>query len=224
MRYPAAHKAETRAKILAAAGTLFRRDGFHAAGVDKVMQEAGLTAGGFYAHFPSKEALLAEALVHAARAAGEMREGGLENSCGAEWLEGVIGRYLSPEHRAHPEAGCPLASLAPEIGRAGAAPRQAFEAVLRQQIKRVQSQLAASGGQVDDRHALAVLALCVGGLVLARGVLDESFADQILTACREMAIGSLRSVADGTGCEGGVPASSARGRSSGQPSAEGQCP
>ena len=66
MRYAADQKAKTRARIVAAAGRVFRREGYHAAGVDKVMAEAGLTAGGFYAHFDSKQALLAEALEHAA--------------------------------------------------------------------------------------------------------------------------------------------------------------
>ena len=70
MRYPAGHKEQTRAKILQAAGKVFRREGYHAAGVDKVMEEAGLTAGGFYAHFASKEALLAETLAPAAAEAG----------------------------------------------------------------------------------------------------------------------------------------------------------
>ena len=73
MRYTPDHKEKTRARILESAATVFRRQGYHATGVDKVMEEAGLTAGGFYAHFPSKDALLAEALEHyAAKASGKL--------------------------------------------------------------------------------------------------------------------------------------------------------
>ena len=77
MRYPPGHKDETRRKILEAAATVFRRQGYHAGGVDQVMREAGLTAGGFYAHFPSKEALFAETLPHAAPDVGRSRKLGL---------------------------------------------------------------------------------------------------------------------------------------------------
>ncbi len=76
MRYAPDHKAKTRGKILAAAGRVFRRLGYHAAGVDRVMEEAGLTSGGFYAHFESKEALLAEAIAHSAhRSPNEVSHG-----------------------------------------------------------------------------------------------------------------------------------------------------
>ena len=83
MRYAPGQKEKTRARILEAAGKVFRRRGYHAAGVDEVMEEAGLTAGGFYAHFASKQALLAEALVQAAVETGRRRDAGLEDLPGA---------------------------------------------------------------------------------------------------------------------------------------------
>ena len=89
MRYPAGHKEQTRAKILRAAAKVFRREGYHAASVDKVMEEAGLTAGGFYAHFGSKEALLAETLAPAAAEAGVPLDKDLEG------VEGPRGYRLS---------------------------------------------------------------------------------------------------------------------------------
>src|SRR5208337_3926131 len=92
MRYPAGHRERTRAKILRAACRVFRRQGYHAAGVDKVMEEAGLTAGGFYAHFASKEALLAEALAPAA--AGALRDEPIEHLTGRAWAEAFVERYL----------------------------------------------------------------------------------------------------------------------------------
>src|SRR5437764_10554084 len=110
MRYPAGHKEQTRVKILRAAGKVFRRLGYHAAGVDKVMEEAGLTAGGFYAHFDSKQELLAEALTCAGAEAGRRHAAALEGLSGGEWLEAFLGRYLSVEHRGKWEEGCPLAA------------------------------------------------------------------------------------------------------------------
>src|SRR5580700_8650326 len=103
MRYSLGHKEQTRAKILQAAGKVFRREGYHAAGVDKVMEEAGLTAGGFYAHFGSKEALLAEALAPAAAEAGVPRDKDLEGITGRAWAEAFVERYLSPSHRLRTE-------------------------------------------------------------------------------------------------------------------------
>src|SRR5271167_2520013 len=114
MRYAAGHREQTRAKILRAAGKVFRRQGYHASGVDKVMQEAGLTAGGFYAHFDSKQTLLAEAIGVAAADIGERRESALAGLSGSEWLNVFLERYLSMSHRCALERGCPFAALISE--------------------------------------------------------------------------------------------------------------
>src|SRR3954465_3034223 len=111
MRYAPDQKEKTRAKILEAGGKVFRRQGYHASGVDKVMEEAGLTAGGFYAHFDSKQALLAEAVTCAAAEATGKIESGLEELSGKEWLEAFLARYLSPQHVRVPGDGCPLVAL-----------------------------------------------------------------------------------------------------------------
>jgi len=103
MRYAAGHREQTRARILRAAGKVFRRQGYHAAGVDKVMEEAGLTAGGFYAHFASKEALLAETLAPAA--AGALCSEPIEHLTGRAWAEAFVERYLGPAHLIKTEDG-----------------------------------------------------------------------------------------------------------------------
>src|SRR3954465_14142265 len=99
MRYAPDQKEKTRAKILEAGGKVFRRQGYHAAGVDKVMEEAGMTAGGFYAHFDSKQTLLAEALACAGAEVGGRHEAALEGLSGEGWLEAFFARYLSMAHR-----------------------------------------------------------------------------------------------------------------------------
>ena len=122
MRYSPDHKEKTRARILESAATVFRRQGYHATGVDKVMEEAGLTAGGFYAHFASKDALLAEALEHYATKNTGKFEGGQKDASDREQVKAIVDRYLTASHRRHPERGCPLPSLAAEVARAGKAP------------------------------------------------------------------------------------------------------
>ena len=185
MRYAAGHKERTRAKILQAAGKVFRREGYHAAGVDKVMEEAGLTAGGFYAHFGSKEALLAEALAPAAAEAGVPRDKDLEGITGCAWAEAFVERYLSPSHRLRTEDGCPLPALVSEVARADAPVKASFEAIIRALAARLQGQV---GADLTEDRALAIIALCVGGLGVARSVQDADFGERILAACRDLAM------------------------------------
>ena len=183
MRYAAGHREQTRAKILRAAGRVFRRQGYHAAGVDDVMAEAGLTSGGFYAHFASKEALLAETLAPAAD--GPLPAESARQLTGHEWVEAFVKGYLSPGHLTNIENGCPLPALASEVARAGGSVKASFEANVRSLATRLQGQ---AGDEISPDRALAVLALCVGGLALARSVNDQMLAKRILKACCEMAL------------------------------------
>src|SRR5947207_10236932 len=116
MPWSSTHKTETRERILHAAASAFRAEGVAAIGVGDVMGRAGLTHGGFYAHFSSKEQLVAEALRHASgqttRRFDETAEAG-----GADALRAVIDRYLNAAHVAHPEWGCVIAALGPEAAR-----------------------------------------------------------------------------------------------------------
>jgi TetR/AcrR family transcriptional regulator, transcriptional repressor for nem operon len=188
MRYAPGHKEQTRAKILQAAGKVFRREGYHAAGVDKVMEEAGLTAGGFYAHFKSKEALLAEILAPAVSEAGAQRFRDLDGITGRAWVEAFIERYLSPSHIHRIEDGCPLPALVSEVARTGPQVKASFEEIVRSLAVRLGGQ--ACEGLTEDR-ALAIIALCVGGLGVARSVQDEDLAARILAACRDLAKAEL---------------------------------
>jgi TetR/AcrR family transcriptional regulator, transcriptional repressor for nem operon len=191
MRYAAGHKEKTRANIVKAAGKVFRREGYHAAGVDKVMEEAGLTAGGFYAHFVSKEALLAATLEPTAAEVGGRRDKELEGVASRAWVEAFIERYLAPRHMRNTEEGCPLPALASEVARAGDPVKASFEAVVRGFAARLMEGL---GAQLSEERALAIVALCVGGLGVARSVKDDALAERILASCRELARASLATV------------------------------
>src|SRR4051794_7882832 len=106
MRYPADQKQKTRQRILEAAAVVFRRQGLTAGSVDKIMGEAGLTAGGFYAHFASKEALFTEMLIEALRPARVLSGKADEDVSGAERIQAIVARYLSPAHRRSIDRGC----------------------------------------------------------------------------------------------------------------------
>jgi TetR/AcrR family transcriptional repressor of nem operon len=183
MRYPTGHKQQTSERIVRAAGTLFRKHGYAATGVDAVMKSADLTAGGFYAHFRSKEDLLAETLDTVFREGRKDRPKEFEGLKGRAWIRAFASFYLSKEHRDAAERGCPMPALAAEVARMGAKTRAVFEHHVRRVFDSVAQQFDAA--TPDRERAIATLALCLGGLMLARAVKDRGLSDEILRACRE---------------------------------------
>src|SRR5689334_571664 len=123
MHYSKGHKQATRQRVVEAAGRRFKQDGIDGAGVATVMADAGLTNGAFYAHFKSKEDLIANVLADQLRAQRESFEAQPSNRAG---IEAFIRAYLSPEHRDECADGCPSAALLDEIARRPAATRQVF--------------------------------------------------------------------------------------------------
>jgi TetR/AcrR family transcriptional repressor of nem operon len=178
-------KEQTHQRILAAAARQFREEGLGGAGVQRIMEEAGLTHGGFYTHFDSKADLAAEAVALAMKTA---REGWLE---GAEFLHGPGGTrrmldfYLNRVHRDNPGAGCPLPSTSADVARAAPVVRRAYETELRKIIESLERNLADPENDEAHERAVGAMALCVGGLLLARAVADDALSDDILRACRQ---------------------------------------
>ncbi|MBK9314534.1 MAG: TetR/AcrR family transcriptional regulator [Acidobacteria bacterium] len=192
MRYGQEHKAKTRRKILKAAARLFREFGYDGVGVDAIMAEAGLTAGGFYAHFPSKRALFDEALATATATAmtGSNATRAVAKSARADeagQLRLTIENYLSRQHRERVADGCPLPALTPDAARGGETSRENYERQLLQYVNRLEALLPAGVAARSD-VALALMAQCVGGLMLARAVKDERLSDRILKASRRAAL------------------------------------
>jgi len=176
-------KAATRAAIIDLAAARLRTEGLAGNGVQRLMRDLGLTHGGFYAHFPSKEALEIAAL----EAAMAERAGRITPTADslplAERRKLRARSYLSRSHRDHPETGCPLAALLSEAPRAAPALRGSFQAMLAAAVTgRDNSQDAA-----PPSEELALLALAAGGLALARAVPDAALSDAILAACRDAA-------------------------------------
>ena len=184
MRYGEDHKAETRARVVKAAANAMRRLGPDRVSVAEVMGEAGLTHGGFYAHFPSKDALVGAA-VEAAFGQSRRRltrmAQGLDD---AGLLSGLVDFYVSSEHRAVPERGCPIALLSSDIPRQGAPARAAFDTGVEGLIGLIASRLQV--GEPDTRRGLAgsLLAEMAGAVALARAVSDPELSDRLLAESR----------------------------------------
>ncbi len=187
-RYGRGHKQQTRRRIVEAAARRFRERGYHAASVDHVMDAAGLTSGGFYAHFSSKQALLSETIALSLEQVRGQLLAGLEDLEGAEWLRAVVGRYLSRSHRDHPEVGCSLPALAGEIAREGRGPRAALEAYLQRWVGELAPRTPPAPGLAPEDRVLATIALLAGALMLARAVPDPALSDRILRAARRLAV------------------------------------
>ena len=176
MRFDKGHKQATRERIVAIAAARFRRDGVAATGIAPIMEEAGLTHGGFYAHFESKEALVRESL-DAALAQTRARQ----ERAGAAGLSGRIEHYLSPAHRDAPAQGCAVAALVAEIARHPEATRALLTARLEAIFARYESLLPAGLPAAARRgRAIAIFALLLGTLQLARAVSDPALSSQIL--------------------------------------------
>lgn len=179
MRYGPEHNETTRERILDVASRLFREHGVAAVGLAKIMAEADLTVGTFYTHFKSKEALLREALVRTLRGRNEALEQALRGGD----LELAVHAYLSPEHRDAPGTGCPVATLASEVGRHPRATRHSFASHLEPTLDALAAWLSSRRGkEVGRADAAAFLGLLAGTLQLARATPDRAESDAILEA------------------------------------------
>jgi TetR/AcrR family transcriptional repressor of nem operon len=173
MRVTREQMAEHRRKILESAGKLFRAKGFDAVTVAEVMQAAGLTHGGFYGHFKSKDDLIAETLLHAFK----------PGESGGD-LKAFTKRYLSPRHRDDFAGGCSTAGLAAETIRQAPAVRTAMTAGLGDTIERFSRQASGDSARERRRNAIGQWAAMVGALVLARSSDDLKLSDEILSETR----------------------------------------
>ena len=185
MPYSAEHKARTRARILNAATQLFRREGFAQTGVDTLMAEAGLTRGGFYAHFRDKIDLFVHAL-HAAFDESQLNllARGLEGLQGKAWRAAATRRYLNLNHRMHAAMGCAIPSLGAEIARGPREVRRVFAKRFETLIDSIAERLGGDPAAAR-REAIALLSQWVGAMVIARAVPDRELAEEILEASQD---------------------------------------
>jgi TetR/AcrR family transcriptional repressor of nem operon len=169
--------AEHRARILAAAARLFRLRGFDDVTVAEVMNDAGLTHGAFYGYFPSKEALIAEAI---GRALPPAPDGASPRRPAAQYADG----YLSVRHRDNRAASCLFSSLGTEAARGSAELRHSMTEAIRRRISHLSAEAEGDTPREKRRAAIAAWSAMVGAMVLARLVDDEKLSKEILKETR----------------------------------------
>jgi TetR/AcrR family transcriptional repressor of nem operon len=182
--WPKDHKTQVREKIVVAAAAALRGGGISGMSVEAVMAKAGLTHGAFYAHFESKEDLVREALACAAEQTLERFSRSLESVPEERRFVAAVAAYLSPQHAAHPEVGCPVAALAPEVTRVGGKTKRAFGEGIRARMEWMRALLPRQlRGAKQDEVLVGTLACMVGAIVLARALGGED-SDSVLEHAR----------------------------------------
>lgn len=176
MRYASTHKQEVRDKLLASSRAIAKSGGFEATGVDALMGAIGMTGGAFYSHFPSKQALFEALISEEVDNSADMLAGNEDSP--ADHVARCLRAYLSSFHVDNPDKGCALTALGPEIARAGPEVRKAVETSLKRTHKNWSDRIGDSDG------AWALIAQCVGAVVLARSVESEKTRKELLAASR----------------------------------------
>ena len=191
-RYGTEHKEATRRRIVETAGRRFKRDGIDGSGISTLMADAGLTNGAFYAHFDSKDDLVATVVGHQlSRQASELSE----LPGGRAGLEVFVREYLSPAHRDHPDLGCPSAALLDEVGRCTGATKKAYTAGAKAILDEVCTRLAPEDPESARGTALALFTMLVGSMQLARAVSEMKLSDAVLEEGIRTADALIRAVA-----------------------------
>jgi len=189
MPYPAGHRTKVKGSIIDSARKLFNRYGFENVSLQQIMAGVGLTHGGFYSYFESKSDLYAEVL-------GCFFTDPNWNSCwegvhvdlsSSDVGPQVVRAYLSRQHYEDVENSCPMVALPTDVARSGVTARRAFETVFRAMVSVLERSL------VDKKRprrtkAQAIAAMCIGGMVVARTMVDRGLADNLLGGCTSMAL------------------------------------
>lgn len=182
VRYPRGHKEKTREQIVETAARAFREGGVAGVGIGELMGRAGLTHGGFYAHFPSKDALVGEACSRAADQAWAQMNEIVAHAPPGEELAAFIRAYVSRTHRDDPGTGCLMPSLGGEMPRQAPEVRAAFTAQIRRVLRNLEGLMPPAPDRED--RAIALAAGMAGAVMLARAVDDPALSDRILKVCR----------------------------------------
>lgn len=178
MRYAEDHKAQTHQRILQEAASRFRKDGIGATGLQPLMKALGLTHGGFYAHFKSKDDLVEKAL---RCAVDQLLESTKEKLGSDDSATAFIDLYLSTAHRDSPQSGCPLPTMAAELGQRGEA-SEITDELIQRMLATLESRLP---GDENSDQSVMMMSTLVGALVLSRSARDPALADRILDTTRQ---------------------------------------
>ena len=191
MPYTQEHKQETRERIIESARKLFNSRGFSEVTIDEVMEDAGLTRGGFYNHFKAKDELFVEAIEAFGKCNPADRWENIEldfNHDAGTVMKQMINAYLSQEHLDNLESHCPLIALSSDISRESAKVKGAYQQLIEGMAQMFESGLSNDANKQARSRALGLVSLCVGGMIIARTLNDTSLANEIRKAARDFAL------------------------------------
>ncbi|MCK1717133.1 TetR/AcrR family transcriptional regulator [Bradyrhizobium sp. 141] len=188
MRYSREHKQETHGRIVKKASVRLREKGAHGIGVADLMKEAGLTHGGFYAHFDSREALVMEAFAYAMDRSMDHWRKLTDEAAPEKRLALVAESYLSTLHRDNPGSGCSIPALGAEIARESPKTRKAFAGKLDEMIELLADYIPNMPRKAARKQAIATLATMAGTMLLARVAGSSELSDEVLKAGRDSAL------------------------------------
>jgi TetR/AcrR family transcriptional repressor of nem operon len=185
MRYEPEHKTRTRDRIVRNAARKLRAEGLSGPGVASVMKASGLTVGGFYKHFRSKDELLADAIAEGFSESSEKIDRSLQSVPHEHKWKELVRLYLSPEHCDHPDTGCPVAALAPEMARAKVGIRKRISALLKQRTERWVEFMPGRTLAERQRNSLLIFTAMVGAMSVARVLTDRADRERVLAEARD---------------------------------------
>jgi len=187
--YPAGHRERVRKKIVDSARRLFNRRGFESVSINEIMADAKMTHGGFYSYFGSKSDLYAEVLscFFTDPEWKNCWEGAHVDLSSSDVGPQVVRAYLSRQHHEDVENSCPMVALPTDVARSGTSAKRAFETVFRAMVSVLERSMA-DKRKPRKSKAQAIAALCIGGMVVARTMVDRPAADELRRACAAMAL------------------------------------
>jgi TetR/AcrR family transcriptional regulator, transcriptional repressor for nem operon len=189
MPYPAAHRPAVKKNIIESARKLFNRHGFESVSIHQIMAGAGLTHGGFYSYFHSKSDLYAEVLncFFTDPNWKSCWEGVKVDLSSGDVGPQVVRAYLSRQHFENVEDSCPMVALPTDVARSGKSARSAFETVFKSMVSVLERSLI-QNGRPRREAAESIASMCIGGMVVARALVDRSLADELRDACMSVAL------------------------------------
>jgi TetR/AcrR family transcriptional repressor of nem operon len=185
MRYGPEHKTRTRDRIVRNAARKLRAEGLTGPGVASVMKASGLTVGGFYKHFRSKDELLADAIVEGFSQSSEKIYSSLQSFPPEDRWKELVRLYLSPEHCDHPDTGCPVAALAPEIARSKLTVRKRISGLIKHRTERWVQFMPGRTKIERERNCLLIFTAMVGAVSVARILPDRADREKVLADVRD---------------------------------------
>ena len=191
MRYEPEHKKQTRDRIVRNAARKVRAEGLSGPGVASVMKASGLTVGGFYKHFRGKEELLAEAIAQGFSEFSEKVFASLRSVPPEDRWKEVVRWYLSPEHCDHPDTGCPVVTLAPEIARAKLAVRKRIATQMKELTQRWAEFMPGRTARERERNFFVVFSTMAGAVATARLFTEPADRERVLASTRDYLLASF---------------------------------